>query len=179
MWAEEKFGSEGEDFSFARAQTSSHHACSRIYCAPVWRFQHSLVHKHGRQPIETASYADKIKESCSLASFTSCICIHEEISSNVLIDVTRRIRRKPQTFRKKAVPWIKRSGYCNIGMNRSEQCWAANVVESCYQHWTVLLHLIHFQQYCSMLLTSENNICSTTLLKRSSLSIVQPWAESF
>jgi hypothetical protein len=64
----------------------------------------------------------------------------------------------------------KRSGCCNIDENRIEQCFAAHIVHSCQQYWTVLLqdwtillHPIQAQQYCSILLTSVNNVGSKTL----------------
>jgi hypothetical protein len=52
----------------------------------------------------------------------------------------------------------KRSGWCNIDENRIEQCFAAHIVHSCQQYWTMLLHPIQAQQYCSILLTSVNNV---------------------
>lgn len=50
----------------------------------------------------------------------------------------------------------KRSGCCDIDMNRIEQCWIARSSHSCYQRWAILLHPIQFQQYCLTLLTSMN-----------------------
>jgi hypothetical protein len=57
----------------------------------------------------------------------------------------------------------KRSGWCNIDENRTEQCFAAHIVHSCQQYWTILLHPIQAQQHCSTLLTSVNNVGSKTL----------------
>ena len=48
-------------------------------------------------------------------------------------------------------------------MNRIEQCCAAHIVQGCQQWLTTLLHAIQSQQYCSMLLTTVNNMGSTTL----------------
>ena len=48
-------------------------------------------------------------------------------------------------------------------MNRIEQCCAAHIVQGCQQWLTTLLHAIQPQQYCSMLLTTVNNVGSTTL----------------
>jgi hypothetical protein len=38
-----------------------------------------------------------------------------------------------------------------------------DIVHSCQQYWTILLHPIKAQQYCSILLTSVNNVGSKTL----------------
>ena len=57
----------------------------------------------------------------------------------------------------------KRSGCCNTDENRIQQCFAAHIVHSCQQYWTILLHPIQAQQYCSILLTSVNNVGSKTL----------------
>ena len=58
---------------------------------------------------------------------------------------------------------LQHSGCCNIDENRIEQCFAAHIVHSCQQYWTILLHPIQAQQYCSILLTSVNNVGSKTL----------------
>jgi hypothetical protein len=47
--------------------------------------------------------------------------------------------------------------------NRIEQCFAAHIVHSCQQYWTILLHPIQAQQHCSILLTSVNNVGRKTL----------------
>jgi hypothetical protein len=57
----------------------------------------------------------------------------------------------------------KRSGCCNTDENRIEQCFAAHIVHSYQQYWTILLHPIQAQEYCSILLTSVNNVGSKTL----------------
>ena len=57
----------------------------------------------------------------------------------------------------------KSSTCCNVVMNRIEQCCAAHIVQGCQQWLTTLLHAIQPQQYCSMLLTTINNVGSTTL----------------
>jgi hypothetical protein len=44
----------------------------------------------------------------------------------------------------------KRSGWCNTDENRIEQCFAAHIVHSCQQYWTILLHPIQAQQHCSI-----------------------------
>jgi hypothetical protein len=49
---------------------------------------------------------------------------------------------------------------------RIEQCFAAHIVHSCQQYWTILLHPIQAQQHCSILLTSVNNVGSKTLFNR-------------
>jgi hypothetical protein len=46
---------------------------------------------------------------------------------------------------------------------RIEQRFAAHIVHSCQQYWTILLHPIQAKQYCSILLTSVNNVGSKTL----------------
>jgi hypothetical protein len=51
----------------------------------------------------------------------------------------------------------------NTDENRIEQCFAAHIVHSCQQYWTILLHPIQAQQHCSILLTSVNNVGSKTL----------------
>ena len=55
--------------------------------------------------------------------------------------------------------------FCHVVENRLEQCFAAHIVHSCQQYWTILLHPIQAQQYCSILLTSVNNVGSKTLFK--------------
>ena len=57
----------------------------------------------------------------------------------------------------------KSSTCCNVVKNRIEQCCAAHIVQGCQQWLTTLLHAIQSQQYCSMLLTTVNNVGSTTL----------------
>ena len=57
----------------------------------------------------------------------------------------------------------KSSTCCNVVMNRIEQCCAAHIVQGCQQWLTTLLHAIQPQQYCSTLLTTVNNMGSTTL----------------
>ena len=47
-------------------------------------------------------------------------------------------------------------------MNRIEQCCAAHIVQGCQQWLKTLLHAIQPQQYCSTLLTTVNNMGSTT-----------------
>jgi hypothetical protein len=39
---------------------------------------------------------------------------------------------------------------------------AAHIVHSCQQCWPILLHLIQAQQYCSILLTTVNNVGRTS-----------------
>jgi hypothetical protein len=68
----------------------------------------------------------------------------------------------------------KRSGWCNTDENRIEQCFAAHIVHSCQQYWTIFLHPIQAQQHCSILLTSVNNVGSKTLF-----SPVEQWARRF
>ena len=63
----------------------------------------------------------------------------------------------------------KSSTCCNVVMNRIEQCCAAHIVQGCQQWLTTLLHAIQPQQYCSMLLTTVNNVGSTTLLNPAEL----------
>jgi hypothetical protein len=60
-------------------------------------------------------------------------------------------------------PLRKRSGCCNTDENRIEQCFAAHIVHGCQQYWTILLHPIQAQQYCSIVLTSVNNVGGKTL----------------
>ena len=57
----------------------------------------------------------------------------------------------------------KSSTCCNVVMNRIEQCCAALIVQGCQQWRTTLLHAIQPQQYCSTLLTTVNNVSSTTI----------------
>jgi hypothetical protein len=45
---------------------------------------------------------------------------------------------------------------------------------SCQQYWTILLHPIQAQQYCSILLTSVNNVGRKTLFNP-----VEQWARRF
>ena len=59
--------------------------------------------------------------------------------------------------------------------NRLEQRFAAQIVHSCQQYWTILLHPIQAQQYCSILLTSLNNVGSKTLFKPVFNNIVTGW----
>ena len=54
----------------------------------------------------------------------------------------------------------KRTALNNVVQNRLEQCCS---VHSCEQHRSALLHLIRTQQCCSLLLTTVNNVGSTTL----------------
>ena len=50
-----------------------------------------------------------------------------------------------------------------VDENRIEQCFAAHIVQCCQQHCSALLHPIQAQQYCSVLLTTMNNVGSKTL----------------
>ena len=64
----------------------------------------------------------------------------------ICLKIQRRRSKLPNTIHGK-----KRSGCCNTDENRIEQCFAAHIVHSCQQYWTILLHPIQAQQYCSIL----------------------------
>ena len=52
--------------------------------------------------------------------------------------------------------------------------YAAHIINSCQQYCSALLHLIRTQQYCFILLTTVNNVGSTTLF-----NLVVRQAQSF
>jgi hypothetical protein len=58
--------------------------------------------------------------------------------------------------------------------------FCCHIVHSCQQYWTMLLHPIQAQHYCSMLLTSVNNVGSKTLFNpaRRFLPCILFWAQN-
>ena len=67
---------------------------------------------------------------------------------------------------------------CNVNENRIEQCCAAHSVQGLQQYLTTLLHLIHIQQYCLMLVTTINDVYvgSTILLNPATAYYVQVYS---